>query len=742
MCCWLSVHFSVPHHFHPHSTFLASLKHDMQEQQQQEQKGQAHYRPLPPLPPEILSLIFAHLPITSLLSCTLVSRLWYHESKPHLFSAETFRLERLPHISSDGTRLDQAYVRLYSPAYIAAIKDNKRCLRSVSCILTRRSDLPIAEVLEILFDCPRELLPLSVGEADSGDIWVNLDRATAAAAAAFHTNATIADDNGAVATTTTTPSSSKVVPGILLGQNRPALQVFMYDGKVMSSWLFETMIYNLPTLTTLDLYLGCHYVDLQESACLDIDMILDALPRLKSLVIDGSGYHYTDNAPSSSTSTTGTTTMPLHPLESFKFTPLLVMRSTVNTLATFRRLKNLKSIFINTNDTYYNPVTRQAKPGEFGQILQRYCPKIERVETEGSLVLWFCRLPPTSLPCEDIRLLTNSGTASELSVRELDEGLNVTLTHQEREDILTNYQEITLFFPQLKALIARGYQSMGVQDLLALAVSRSQFLTHLEIGRGNYWNNAFELLQDARPDLPSSPSIEGIDQITVYPPGPMTSSEMRWMRRRRAISSLDYQRVLETCSALRVVSLPGGMPFRHMVDDPSDINGVETRMTRRWACEGTIETLNMGFVLSTARRDDHRLIWRHLGRLRKLRCLTLTHSNLIPSLDFGISELVGRDFSQHDNDNHDDAPLTGEGDDKQRLREHNTTLEKLHSLGVAWGVDDRATTQWFARSFPNLQTAGLGFRWGTAQHKRVRGWLDEVGCSFELEFTNDKYRQK
>ncbi|KAF9137205.1 hypothetical protein BGX30_010449 [Mortierella sp. GBA39] len=717
----------------------------MQEQQRQEQKRQAHYRSLPPLPPEILAPIFAHLPLTSLLSCALVSRLWYHESKSHLFSAETFRLERLPRISSDGTRLEEAHVRLYSPAYIAAIKDNKRYLRSVACTLTRRSDLSIAEVLEILFDCPRELLPLSVDEADSGDTWVNLDRATAVAAA-IPTNATIADDNGAAATTTTTPSSSKVVPGIPLGPNRPALQVFMYDGKVRSTWLFETMIYNLPTLTTLDLYLGCHYVDHPESACLDIDMILDALPRLKSLVIDGPGHHYTDNAPSSSTSTTGTTTMQLHPLESFKFTPLLVMRSTVNTLATFRRLKNLKSIFISTNDTYYNPVTRQAKPGEFGQILQRYCPKIERVETDGSLVLWFCRLPPSSLPCEDIRLLSNSGTVLELGVGELDEGLNVISTHQEREDILTNYQEITLFFPQLKALIARGYQSMGAQDLLALAVSRSQFLTHLEIGRGNYWNNAFELLQDTRPYLPSSSSVEGIDQITVYPPRPTTSSEMRWMRRRRGISSLDYQRVLETCSALRVVSLPGGMPFRHMVDDSSDTNTVEPRMTRRWACEGTIETLNMGFVLSTARKDDHRLIWCHLGRLRKLRCLTLTHSNLIPSLDFGISELVGRDFSQHDNDSHDDEPLTGEGegerDDRQQLREHNTTLEKLHSLGVAWGIDDRATTQWFARSFPNLQTAGLGFRWGTDQHKRVKGWLDEVGWSFELEFANDRYRQK
>lgn len=722
----------------------------MQEQpQQQEQQGQAHHRPPPPLPPEILSPIFAHLPLTSLLSCALVSRLWYYESKSHLFSAETFQLKRLrPQIPPGGTKPAQALAGLYSPAYIAAIKDNKRYLRSVACHLTTRSDLSIAEVLEILFDCPRELLPFSVDETNSGDTWNDLDRA-AAVVAAIPIVATIADDNGAAATMTATPSSSKVVPSIPLGPNRPALQVFMYDGEIKSTWLFETMIYNLPTLTTLDIHLGQYYPDLPQSICLDIDMILDSLPRLKSLVIAGYGHHYADNAPSSSvstTATTGTTTMQLHPLESFKFTPLLTKRSTANTLATFRRLGNLKSIFISAKYTY-DPVIRQAKPGEFGQILQRCCPKIERVETNGSLALWLCRLPPSPPPFEDIRSLSTSGTGTGAGTRELYEGPDVILRHQEREDFLTNYQEFTLFFPQLKALIAEGYQTVGAQDLHALTVSRSPFLTHLEIGNGNgsYWSGAFELLQDTRPYLPS-PSVEGIDQITVYPPGPMAKSEKRWMRWRRECSTLDYQRVLETCSALRVVSLPYGIPFRHMVDDSSDTDGVGLRMTRRWACEGTIETLHLGFVLSTARRDDHRLIWRHLGRLRKLRCLTLKHSNLIPSLDFGISELVGRDFSQHVNDNHDDAPLTGEGegerDDQQRLRVQNTTLEKIHSIGVAWGVDDRATTQWFARSFPNLQTAELGFRWGTDQHKRVQGWLDEVGCSLKLEFTNDRYRRK
>ncbi|KAK3834700.1 MAG: hypothetical protein JOS17DRAFT_737483 [Linnemannia elongata] len=718
----------------------------MQEQQQQlEQQGQAYHRPLPPLPPEILSPIFSHLPLASLPSCALVSRLWYHESKPHLFSAETLHLKVLhSQTPPGGTKPEQGIARLCSPEYIAAIKDNKRYLRSVACNLTKWNELPIAEVLEILFDCPRESLPFSVDETDSGDTWIDLDRA-AAVAAAFPTTATMADDNGAAATTTTTtPSSSKVVPGIPLGPNRPALREFMYNGEIRSTWLFETIIYNLPTLTTLDIQLGVYDVDRPQSACLDIDMILDALPRLKSLVIAGYEYYYADNTPSSTSTTamTGTTTMQFHPLESLKFTPLLMTRSVANTLATFRRLGNLKSIFISDIYPYYSPVTQPAKLGEFSQILQRCCPKIERVESDGPVALWLCRLPPTSPSCEKIRLLSDSGTGSGAGARESDEDFDVIFAYKEREEILTNHQEITLFFPQLKTLISRGYQTLGAQDLLALAVSRSQFLTHIEIGPGYYWNGAFELLQDTRSYLPSSPSVEGIDQITVYPPGPMASSEKRWMRRRRMCSSLDYQLVLETCSALQVVSFPCGIPFHHMVDDPSDANGMRPRMTRKWACEETIETLNIGFVLSTALKDDHRLIWRHLGRLRKLRCLTLTHSNLIPSLDFGISELVGCEFSQHDYDSHDDVLLTGEGDDQQRLREQNTTLEKLHSLGVAWGVDDRATTQWFAKSFPNLQTAGLGFRWGTDQHKRVQGWLDEVGCSFELEFTNDRYRLK
>ncbi|KAF9282448.1 hypothetical protein BGZ88_011026 [Linnemannia elongata] len=721
-----------------------------EQQQQQEQQGQAHHQPLPHLPPEILSPIFARLPLTSLLSCVLVSRLWYHESKTHLFSAETFHLKSLRSQTIRGGKPEHALARQYSPAYIAAVKDNKRYLRSVVCSLVKLIDIPIAEVLELLFDCPKELLPLRMDGAGSGDHWEDLNRAVAAAVvAASPMNTTIADDNGVAALTTTTSSSSKVVPGITLGPNRPALQVFTYDGEVRSTWLFETMIYNLPTLTTLEICLGHFFVDPPRATCLDIDLILDALPQLKTLVIEGYDHYFADNVPSSTstTATTGTITMQLHPLESFKFTPLLTKRSITNTLATFRRLGNLKSILITAKDTYCNPQTQKVKPGEFGQILERYCPKIERVETDGFLILWLCRLPPPSPPCGDIQLLSNSGAGAGAEVTEYDEGLHLILTPQEREDILTEYQDIALFFPQLKALIIQGYDVVGAQDLHALAVSRSQFLTHLEIGRQGYWSDAFELLQDTRPYLASSPSVEGVDQISVYSPGPTTSSEKRWLRRRRACSSLDYQQVLETCSALRVVSLPGGIPFRHMVDDSSDTNGGGPRMTRSWACEGTLETLNVGFVLTTARRDDHRLIWRHLGRLRKLRCLNLTFSNLIPSLDFGISELVGRDCSQHDNDPHDDAPFTGEGDgkgddDQQRLREQNTTLEKLHSLGIAWGVDDRATTQWFARSFPNLQTAGLGFRWGTDQHKRVQGWLDEVGCSVELEFTNDRYRKK
>lgn len=97
-------------------------------------------------------------------------------------------------------------------------------------------DLPIAEVLELLFDCPKELLPLRMDGAGSGDPWEDLNRAVAAAVvAASPMNTTIADDNGVAAITATTSSSSKVVPGITPGPNRPALQVFTYDGEVRST---------------------------------------------------------------------------------------------------------------------------------------------------------------------------------------------------------------------------------------------------------------------------------------------------------------------------------------------------------------------------------------------------------------------------------------------------------------------------------------------------------------------------
>ncbi|KAK5814284.1 hypothetical protein F5H01DRAFT_368033 [Linnemannia elongata] len=95
----------------------------------------------------------------------------------------------------------------------------------------------------------------------------------------------------------------------------------------------------------------------------------------------------------------------------------------------------------------------------------------------------------------------------------------------------------------------------------------------------------------------------------------------------------------------------------------ADGDGRDRRRIRRWACEGSLESLEIGFGLETTNPNDHRLVWAHLGRLRKLRSLTLGRSNLIPSLKHGIGALV---------------PLSVDG------RGVNETMEKILSFGSMW----------------------------------------------------------
>ncbi|KAF9903494.1 hypothetical protein EC991_003777 [Linnemannia zychae] len=624
-----------------------------------------------------------------------------------------------------------------------------------------RGNFSKEEMLDILFDCngvkqegkAEGGLPLDVSPADSVSTGRDLDNAAKALLDSRSSVTTGGEGEGGVV--------CRVEPTIRLGPNCLPLQRFEFKGEVGSIWLFETTIYNMSLLTTLVLTIECQSVNYRWIP-LDVDRILDAMPRLKNLHTRGNYHTYVDASPPSDTAWPPPMTfsratlyeskldkeVTIHPLESLTVSQFFMTRPAPNLLATFKRLGNLKSLNIESEITFFDPVSRRTQPGEFGQILQKCCPKIDTIRTYGRTALWLFRLPRFSPAIEAMVSSVLEAAGSWAPSRAAREKLEMELQDQEIKDILTLREEIP-FFPRLTTFASLLRPSLGAQDLLALAVQSSKTLTHLTLDRTDDSTTVYNLLQ--KPSPSNATAAEGIDQITVYPLGYMAAAEKLRLRQRRPCNDLDYEMVLEICTCLKSVSLPGGIHFRHMIDvttqyadDGVKAAGAETKTMRRWACEETLESLEVGFILSTAIKSDHRLVWRHLGRLRKLRSLNLTHSNLIPSLDFGIGELVGLEQPE-------DALAEGvdgveEGvrspEFQPRLQSQNETLKEIHSLGNTWGVDDQQTVEWFARSFPNLTTLGLGFQWDKPQHRRVTDWLSNIVHSFELVFINDRFRKK
>ncbi|KAH7052534.1 hypothetical protein BKA57DRAFT_455875 [Linnemannia elongata] len=200
------------------------------------------------------------------------------------------------------------------------------------------------------------------------------------------------------------------------------------------------------------------------------------------------------------------------------------------------------------------------------------------------------------------------------------------------------------------------------------------------------------------------------------------------MRRRSPIRSRDVLFFLEVCASLQHFSAENiAVCFDDMLEHDdndedsedhesqegfvrsADGDGRDRRRIRRWACEGSLESLEIGFGLETTNPNDHRLVWAHLGRFRKLRSLTLGESNLIPSLKHGIDALV---------------PLSVDGGGV------NETMEKILSFGSVWTVSDRETILWIVRAFPRLTQIGLNVREGSTIEDSVRGWLEGVEQSW------------
>ncbi|KAF9091603.1 hypothetical protein BGX29_010871 [Mortierella sp. GBA35] len=542
---------------------------------------------------------------------------------------------------------------------------------------------------------------------------------------------------------------------IQLGPNPPPLHTFVFEGDVDSESvsLFNQLVLNLKSLTTLKLTFNGWVPGLNYS--LDPVAILDALPLLKHLSIDGLGHSYVPQEAAATTtavlsfrSPSDATKKPIkalplpinYRLESFGFNPIHLTRSDGFTAFSFlERLGNLKTIqVIMPKSTKSGQDRRElCRLGELSRALQLHCPKIERIETQGEATVWLFRLPTHSaetrarLRTREARLAAIPHTAAHADTVVYRGYLDEASKQQEREDILIRqYQGVGEwamgdagpYFPQLTTLIMQDGFTLAAQDLLSLAAaSSSSFLTHVELGEPSNHAYMWDMHEDADPEATS---------ITYSPYSILVDRRIR-----RPIEGRDVHLFLVHCKGLRYFSVGAGtkIQFEDLVDEFNVVDGVEAHIEgcvvneqldmslvkglafredrrsttataiRPWACEGTLETLKIAIEVSAMDQCGQELVWRQLGRLWRLKSLTLL-GNMIPKLQFGIGALEGMKES----------------------------LESVPSLSTEWEVDDRETMLWFARTFPRLREIGVSGRHGVAWDEVVRGWLDGVKYSFKI----------
>jgi hypothetical protein len=402
-------------------------------------------------------------------------------------------------------------------------------------------------------------------------------------------------------------------------------------------------------------------------------------------------------------------------LESFTFYPSLMGRNGRDASLFFKRLGNLKRIVVLPRIWSYG-VNELCRPWDLGRALKEFCPKLESIEAEGALTLWLFDLP--ILPHDKLAHLTalveghSLQDVEGMSDAQVQENrLRQRLQDQEVGELLEG-KGADPFFPQLKRLILGQKYYLSAQDLISLGV-QAQFLTDLEIqispDHYEYWQMYDP--DTTTSDLPSA--VTNQSQIV----------DMRRLGTRRRFTSRDLMLFLQLCSSLVRFSMTNqSISFEDLLDDNND-----KAVIRPWACEGTLGSLTIGFDLPTNQPEDHRLVWNHLGRFKKLRSLTFLHtlpsskkgrSGLIPSSGYGVGGLLAE----------------GGGGMSEKL-------EEIGCLSSWWKVNDRRQmVLWFAESFPRLRVLGLEFHQGYvkgAKQARYTGFLKDKevkSCSISRIF--------
>ncbi|OAQ32749.1 hypothetical protein K457DRAFT_267914 [Linnemannia elongata AG-77] len=600
---------------------------------------------MPPrsIPTEIFTLIFRNLSLQDLYRCLFVSHRWHGPAEAQLYSDVTL----------------DALEEIYKPL-ITAIKTRRHLLRSIRWCFPRGCEVLESDLLAILFDNR----PVS-STHDEG----SLDQQ---------------------------PGKH----GLQTGQ--PGLKEFSFVGDGRSKWLLELIMSNITTtaltmmtLTTLTLHFA--YGMGAVTYIVDLEKILATFPYLKDLSIDGWMHAYAAAAAKD----TVTEEESQYRLESLTFDPRLLCREGPDAFMFFKRLGNLKRIQVKSLLSPYD-CFQKSRPWAFGRALKEHCPKLESVETSGTVALWLYDLP-ILLPSQISHIISLTGQV-DTSVQRPDgasaevapammtvEQLRQRVQEQEYKELLAG-KEAVPFFPQLKRLVMGVDHSFSFQDLISLGVQAS-LLTHLEIchqpQRRNY---IWEMYEKDSPAAYYTTTTTGNTMNDAL-------VEARRLRKRRPFTKRHLMLFLQLCSSLQYFALSdGSITFEDLIDSDSSNNsniskqqttavptGRTQQFIRPWACQDTLRTLKLSLDMSDAPlQEQHALVWKHLGRLWRLRSLTLPESSLITSFSYGVEGLLEAGMWK--------------------------TLEEIRWLPAWWNeVDRREMVLWFARRCPRLMALGLEY---------------------------------
>ncbi|KAG0362497.1 hypothetical protein BC939DRAFT_506269 [Gamsiella multidivaricata] len=550
---------------------------------------------LPRLPAELLSSIFRHLEPYTLKRFLTVSRAWYTEIIPVLYSRLVFS-------------------KYNHESLFSGFKTHRRHIRAVEWTEDFYEGMSFEDAQDILLDIP-----------------------------------TTASTDGLEKRTPLTPRP-----------NQPTLQSLRLFSNSDNMMFQDEFIYHFISLTDLSLTF-----EGESTIYIALDRLFEGMPHLRYLSLEGVEY-----GPLDPESRSLDRNAPPYRLETFSFNVWLLYGQSqgINVL---RRLQNLSSIRIIDN-TFLN--LRKNQPLALAQSLHASCPKLKMIETEGKVPFYFYLLPPSA----ESSPMNSHGRTYEAQQH---------LEEQQRQQCEDSLE----LFPKLTTLISRKNCALSAEDLRCLG-ARAQFLTHVELGDWNIdLDNPIGYVADSRGDSHGQ-----------------RDPRAQW---RHLLTSLDLQIFLETCQHLRHFVARRTIQLSDMTPPNRTLsaiyympnrNGRTVRAAKPWACERTLETLEIGFRMASTVPSDHRIVFEQLGRCRRLKSLGLTRSNLIPTLRHGMDLL--EDLAE--------------------------TLEEVISWSSNWVCDDKETVLWLMERFKKLKKMGVNCKGGSTLADRVLEWTPRSVAKF------------